>query len=251
MSTANADSGWRAQRLGIVRCFARYLHAFDPKHQVPPAGLLHRGRRPAPFIYAEADVLALMAAAGRLRSPLRALTMATLIALLAVTGLRVGEIIRLDTADVDGERGLLTVRNSKLGRSRHVPLHPSTSAALDTYLRRRHELVLRPSSPALFISTAGTRLGSGNLRAAFAEVLDHARLPRRDGGRAARLGDLRHSFAVRTLHDWHLNNVDVGARLPVLSTYLGHVSPASTYWYLTATPVLLQTAARRRDQVAT
>ncbi len=129
--TANPDSGWRAQRLSVVRCFARYLHGIEPRHQVPPTGLLYRGtRRPEPFLYRETDVLALMAAARRLRSPLRAATIETLVGLLAVTGLRVGEVIRLDREDVDLEHGSLLVRDSKGGRSRHVPLQPSTLATL-------------------------------------------------------------------------------------------------------------------------
>lgn len=248
MRTANPDSSWRAQRLGVVRCFARYLHAIDPHHEVPPPGLLHRGEpRPEPFIYAAADIVAVMAAARGLRSPLRAMTMETVIGLLAVTGLRTGEVIRLDRDDVDLAHEILVVRNSKLGRSRHVPLHPSTTEAVRTYLRRRDELLPRPASPALFISTTGTRMRSGNLRAVFVDLLEQAGLPPRRGRQGPRLGDLRHSFAVHTLLDWHLADVEVGPRLPVLSTYLGHVSPASTYWYLSASPPLLAAAVRRLD----
>lgn len=246
MRAANPDSSWRAQRLGMVRCFARYLHAIDPKHEIPPPGLLNPGeRRPEPFLFGEADIVALMAAARSMASPLRALTMETLIGLLAVTGLRAGEVIRLDRDDVDLERGLLVVRNSKLGRSRHVPLHVTTIDALGAYLLRRDELFSRPVSPAMFISTAGTRLRSGNLRAAFVDLLQQAGLPPRQDRHGPRLGDLRHSFAVKTLLDWHVAQVDVGPRLPVLSTFLGHVSPASTYWYLSASPPLLAAAARR------
>jgi integrase/recombinase XerD len=246
MLAANPDSSWRAQRLGVVRCFARYLHAIDPRHQVPPPGLLHRGeRRPAPFLFSEADIVALMAAARLLRSPVQAVMMETLIGLLAVTGLRVGEVIRLDRDDLDAAHDVLIVRNSKLGRTRHVPLHPTTSEALQAYLLRRAAHFPRPSSPALFISTTGTRLRSGNLGSVFAGLLAQAGLPARAGRRGPRLGDLRHGFAVQTLLDWHLAELDVGARLPVLSTYLGHVSPASTYWYLSASPALLAAAARR------
>jgi integrase len=248
MRAANPDSCWRAQRLGVVRCFARYLHAVDPQHQVPPPGLLPRGeRRPAPFLFSKADIVALMAAARQLRSPLQALTIEALIGLLAVTGLRVGEVIRLDGGDLDVAQGVLVVRNSKLGRSRHVPLHASTAEALRAYLRRRDGLFPRPISPALFISTTGTRLRAGNLRSVFVELLVRAGLPPRAGRRGPRIGDLRHSFAVQTLLDWHLADLDVHPRLPVLSTYLGHVSPASTYWYLSASPPLLAAAARRLD----
>lgn len=247
MRAANPDSSWRAQRLGMVRCFARYLHASDSKHEIPPPGLLHRGERPQPFLFVEADIVALMAAARSMASPLRALTMETLIGLLAVTGLRVGEVIRLDRDDVDLDRALLVVRNSKLGRSRHVPLHGTTIDALRIYLRRRDELFPGPASPALFTSTAGTRLRSGNLRAAFVNVLHQAGFPPRRDRHGPRLGDVRHSFAVQTVLDWHVARVDIGPRLPVLSTFLGHVSPASTYWYLTASPPLLAAAVRRLE----
>jgi len=246
--TANPDSSWRAQRLSVVRCFARYLHGIDPRHQVPPTGLLYRGRgRPEPFLYREPDVLALMAAARRLRSPLRAATFETLIGLLAVTGLRVGEAIRLDRVDVDLEHGSLLVRDSKGGDSRHVPLQPSTVAALRRYLARRDELLPRPSSPAVFVSCAGTRLRHGNLHTVFARLLQQAGLTARPGSPKPRLGALRHSFAVQTLLDWYLAEGEVAPRLPALSTYLGHTSPSSTYWYLSASPPLLAAAASRLD----
>ncbi len=245
LQAEDTESAWRAQRLGVVRGFARYLHAIDPTHQIPPTGLLPRGRRPAPFLYDAADIAALMAAARLLRSPLRAATMETLIGLAAVTGLRVSELLRLDRADVSVDIDVLAVRNTKLGRSRHVPLHPSATAALAAYLRRREQLFPRPAGDALFISTTGTRLRPGNLWAGFVEVVELAGLPPRRGRQRPRVGDLRHSFAVQTLLDWHTAEVDVGPLLPVLSTYLGHVSPASTYWYLSAAPPLLAAAARR------
>jgi integrase len=246
MLAPNPDSRWRAQRLGVVRGFARYLHADNERHQVPPPGLIHPGRRrPAPFLFSPSDIVALMAAARGLRSPLQAATVETVIGVLAVSGLRVGEVVRLDRDDVDVTRSVLAVRSSKLGKSRDVPLHASTSEALGTYLLRRDELFPGPSSPALFISTTGTRLRTGNLGAVFARLVEHVGLPAHPGRDRPRLGGLRHTFAVDTLADWHLADVDVGPRLPVLSTYLGHASPASTYWYLSASPSLLGAAARR------
>jgi integrase len=244
---ADTGSGWPAQRLGVVRCFARYLHAADPGHQVPPPGLLRGGQRPEPFLYSPAQVLALMAEARKLRSLLQATTTETLIGLLAVTGLRVGEVIRLDRADLDLDEGMLTVRNSKAGKSRHVPLHPSTTDALRAHLCRRDQLFPCPTSPALFISTTGTRLRSGNLRTVFAGLAERAGMAASCPRRGPRLGDLRHAFAVQTMLCWYAAGADVAARLPVLSTYLGHVSPASTYWYLSASPPLLAAAARRLE----
>lgn len=243
----DTGSGWRAQRLGVVRCFARYLHAISPEHQIPPPGLFRRGQRPEPFLYSRAQVLALMAEARKLRSLLQAATAETLIGLLAVAGLRAGEVIRLDRADLDLDEGLLTLRNSKAGKSRHVPLHPSTTEALRAYLHRRDQLFPCPSSPALFISTTGTRLRSGNLRTVFAGLAGRAGLAASGPRTRPRLGDLRHAFAVQTVLAWYAADADVAARLPVLSTYLGHVSPASTYRYLSASPPLLAAAARRLE----
>lgn len=245
MLPVNAESGWRAQRLGVVRGFARYLQAFDPNTEVPPADLLPgRRRRPAPFLYADADVAALMNAARSLRSPLRSATIETFIGLLAATGLRVGEAIRLDRQDVDFELGLLLVRNSKLGKSRSVPLHASTVEALSKYSARRDQLCPLPKVPSFFISTTGTRLLSNNLCTAFSDLLRQVGLPQRSRHVGPRLQDFRHTFAVQTLLAWHLGDDGVEPNVPLLSTYLGHANPSSTYWYLSATPELLAAAAR-------
>jgi integrase len=246
--TSNPDTRWRAQRLGILRRFARYLHAIDPAHEVPPTGLISSGRRrPAPFLYSKDQVVALMAAARGLRSPLQAATVETIVGLLAVSGLRVGEVIRLNTGDVDFERGLLIVRSSKNGTSRTVPLHRSTIEALHSYTALRDRCFPLPRSDSFFVSTVGKRVRSGNLLEAFASVAARADLPAGTARQRPRLADLRHSFAVQTLLDWHEANLDVGARLPILSTYLGHLSPASTYWYLSASPQLLAAAAARLE----
>ncbi|MGH3721382.1 MAG: tyrosine-type recombinase/integrase [Pseudonocardiaceae bacterium] len=189
--------------------------------------------------------MALMAAARGLRSPLRAVSVETTVGLLAVSGLRVGEVIRLTNGDVDFEQGSLVVCNSKSGRSRIVPLHCSTVEALRSYTAVRDRFFPRPRSDSFFVSTLGKPLRSGDLRDAFATVAALAGLPARVAGHGPRLADLRHSFAVQTLLDWHEAGRDVGAGLPILSAYLGHVSPASTYWYLLGlTPVLAAAAAR-------
>jgi len=246
--SANPESCWRAQRLGMVRCFARYLHALDPGHEVPPPGLLPRGSgRPAPFLFSDADLAAMMGAARSIGSPLRAATLETLIGLMGVSGLRVGEVIRLDRDDVDFDQDALAIRNSKAGRSRVVPLHASTTAALRAYDARRDVLFPKPSAPSFFITTKGTRMRSGSLRQAFAEAVAAAGFPPRVGRHGPRPGDLRHSFAVSTLVDWHRGGAEVEPNLPLLSTYLGHVSPASTYWYLSASPRLLAAAASRLE----
>jgi len=248
LQTSNPDSNWRAGRLGTVRCFARYLHAVDPIHQVPPVGLIPRGTgRPTPCLFSNDQVVALMTAARRLRSPVQAATLETVIGLLAATGLRVGEALRLDNGDLDTRDAALTVRNSKGGQSRIVPLDASVVEAITAYWGIRDRRFEPRRCDSLFVSTVGRRLSSGNLGAAFASVVDLAGLPARRARSGPRLADLRHSFAVQTLLDWHNAGLDVGARLPLLSAYMGHASPASTYWYLSAAPELLALAAGRLE----
>jgi integrase/recombinase XerD len=244
----NPHSRWRADRLGAVRSFARYLHAIDPVHEVPPSGLIPRGAgRPAPYLYSKDQVTALMAAARQLRSPLQAATLETVVGLLSVSGLRVGEVIRLDNADIDFEVAPLNVRNSKGGRSRVVPLDPSALEPLRSYIAVRDRWFPQASSDSFFVSTVGHRPSSGNLAIAFSTVVALAGLPARSAGVGPRLGGFRHSFAVQTLLEWHRSGVDVAPRLPLLSSFLGHVNPASTYWYLSASPELLAAAAGRLE----
>ena len=250
-ATLPADGGgrWLAMRLTVVRGFAAHLHALDPAHElIPPDLLPDRGGRATPYLYADAEVVLLMEAAASLRTPFRAATYATLVGLLAVSGLRVGEAIRLDRVDLDPVEGLLTIRNSKFGKSRLVPLHPTTVAALRHYLARPDRP--RPSTPtaAIFVSGAGTRLRYCNVNWTFLELVRTAGLRPRSAACRPRLHDLRHTFAVHTVLDAYRADLDVGARLPVLSTYLGHVNPAATYWYLSAAPELLAAAGERLER---
>lgn len=248
---SNGASGWWAQRLSVVRGFARHLHAIDPTHQVPPPGLLPgRSHRATPFLYSDADIAALMAAAAGFRSPLRAITFQTLVGLLAVTGLRIGEALQLDRDDVDLAEGVLTIRLTKFGKSREVPLHASTVNALAAYNRERDRLCRRPAGPAYFLAATGTRLLYCNAHLAWLDLVRRAGLQPRSATCRPRPHDLRHSFAVRTLLGWYRDGADVQARLPLLSTYLGHVHPGSTYWYLSAAPELLTLVAGRLDAVA-
>lgn len=244
IDTTSPESSWRAQRLGYVRGFARYLHTVDPRHQVPPIGLVPRRHgRLVPYLFSAADIEALMDAASRLRSPFQAQTMCTLIGLLAVTGLRVGEAIRLNRTDIDFETGIITVRDSKGNKSRHVPISSSTCDALHNYLTDWG--CYFPDAKAALTTTTGTRLRPSNLGTLFAEVVSLAGIGAKPQGALPRLRGLRHSFAVSTLVAFYDSGADVAAMLPVLSAYMGHVSPASTYWYLSASPELLAAAARR------
>jgi integrase/recombinase XerD len=246
---ADADPSWWRGRLAVIRPFARYLAAFIPGTEVPPAGLLPgpASRRAVPYLYSPADITALIAAAGSIGSPLRAATYQTLIGLLAVTGMRAGETIRLDQPDVDLQAGMLTIRASKFGKSRQLPLHPTTVAALTRYAAQRGRRHPRPATPAFFLSLAGTRLIYKNVHRTFRRLTKAAGVPARSPQCRPRIHDLRHSFAVTTLLGWYHDGGDVAARLPLLSAWLGHANPGSTYWYLTGTPELLALAVARLD----
>lgn len=245
---AGASPTWWAKRLSVVRGFARYLQTLDADTEVPPAGLLtRRDDRATPYLYSPAEIAALIGAASCLGHELRAATFTTLVGLMAATGLRTGEAMRLDRDNVALDDGVVTVHRSKHGKSRLVPVHPSTTEALRGYADRRDELCPRPSTPAFFLSGAGTRLNHTNTSTTFAGLRETAGIVTPPGRRPARLYDLRHSFAVATLVAWHEEGVDVQRRLPALSSYLGHDKPSATYWYLEAAPELMALAAARLE----
>ena len=244
---ANGLSNWWAYRLSAVRGFATYLHALDPMHEVPAPDLLpQRPRRASPYLYSDAEIAALIAAANTLSNPLRRTTFATLIGLLAVTGIRVGEAIALDRGDVDPAARRLTVRFGKFGKTRELALHPSTIDALRRYQRLRDRLAPRTGTSAFFVSLAGNRLLYCNVHHAFHRLVRLAGLTPRSSCRP-RIHDLRHSFAVHTMLDAYVCGEDGQARLTLLATWLGHVHPASTYWYLSASPELMAVAGTRLE----
>jgi integrase/recombinase XerD len=240
-----ADPCWWAARLSMVRGFAVYLHSLDPAHQVPPRGLMPGGSRRTvvPYLYTDPEITALLHAAGELSGPLRAATYQTLIRLLAVTGMRVGEAIGLDREDFDEGLGLLTMHGTKFGKSRQLPLHPSASTGLRNYLDLRDRLQPEPRTSALLLSIRGFRLRYERVWEVFHRLVGQAELTPRSPGCTPRIHDLRHTFAVTTLLGWYRDGADVRAMLPRLSTYLGHVDPKHTYWYLSAAPELLALAA--------
>ena len=242
----------RARRLSMVRKFAAWMSAFDPRTEVPPRHILEaRHRRPKPHIYADEEIRRLMDEAGRLRSRsgLRPLTYSTLIGLLASTGLRPGEALALDVADVDLKRGILAICQTKFGKSRFVPLHESTRKALAKYATRRDRLCSQHPTRAFFVTERGERLVSCSVRRTFARLscAIGLRMPAvgRRIGRGPRLQDMRHSFATRRLVEWYRAGSDVRREMPKLATYLGHGSALSTYWYVEAVPELLQLATER------
>lgn len=241
-----------AWRLGMVRRFALWRSTADPRTEVPPADLLpHRYRRKPPHIYTDEEIERLLRAARELPSSkgLRSLSYATLFGLLAVTGMRVSEALNLDREDVDLERGILTIRRTKFGKSRLVPVHISTLHALQVYTHRRDEILPVSLTRGFFISEQGRRITEWSARYTFATVSRWSGLrvpvPGHRHGRGPRLHDMRHRFAARTLIDWYRAGLDVERELPKLSTYLGHVHVTDTYWYLEAVPQLLQLATQK------
>jgi integrase len=247
---AKAQPAQWANRLGVVRRFAQYLSASDPRTEIPPAGLLpFRYRRKQPYLYSDAEVRRLLRASRRLPSKtgLRAATYATLIGLLAVTGLRISEALGLEDRDVDLAAGVLTIRRTKFGKSRLVPLHPSTTRALRRYLRARDRIHPHRTTDRFFLDECGCRLTEWTVRRTFNMLSRATGLRGPTDRRGPRLHDFRHRLAVTTLVGWYRRGVDVERRLPVLATYLGHGHVTDTYWYLTAVPELLRLAADRLE----
>ena len=248
MAPADVQRATWARRLSQVRRFATWLHAHDPRTQIPSARLLTgRRRRRQPHIFTDREITALMTAAQRLASSngLRAQTYTTLIGLLTTTGLRPGEALRLKRADVDLEHGMLFIRDSKFGKSRVVPLHASTHAALVRYARRRRVREAHTQTDAFLVSDSERPLSGSAARRTFAHLSGVVGLrltTARRVGRGPRLQDCRHTFTTRTLLEWYRAGRDVTRALPLLSTYLGHSDVAHTYWYIAGIPELLQLA---------
>ena len=240
-----------AARLSFVRSFARYWSATDPRTEIPPPGLLpYRTKRATPYIYSNDEIQQILKAARNLppSTGLRPWTYYSLFGLMAVSGMRISEVIRLDHADVDLKQGLLTVRLTKFSKSRLIPLHPSTVKKLKRYLHRRDELYPRHLTARFFLSNQGTPLTDCMVRWTFVKLSRQIGLRKVGDSYGPRLHDLRHRFAVTTLLHWYRTGVDVEQRLPVLSTYLGHAHVTDTYWYLSATPELLAVTKDRLEK---
>ena len=238
-----------AHRLGAARSFAMYLKTIEPATEVPPPprdvfGV--RQVRPMPYLWSQSDIRRLLTACRDLRPRLRAATYEALFGLLAVSGMRRGEVLGLNRDDVDLENGVLTIREAKFGRSRLVPLHATASEALRCYADDRDQLYPAPRAKTFFISSIGTALSPDPVNKTFVELTTAIGL--RTATTRPRIHDLRHSFAVHTLIEWHRAAIDAESRMAVLSTYLGHVNPVGTYWYLSAAPELMGLAAARLDQ---
>jgi integrase len=243
----NCGAAYHAQRLSAVRGFARFLQALDPRTTVPPTHLLAHGyRRPAPYLYSSAEAWSLMRAARELSPKLRAVTTEAILGLLFASGLRIGEALGLERSDADLNEGVLRIRHSKFDRSREVPLHPTCVAALLAYERRREELMPRTTSSAFFVSDTGGRIPYHRFLTDFRALVAKVPIASPPSGHV-RIHDARHTFCVNVLVRWHDEGANVRALMPSLSTYVGHVNPASTYWYLSASPQLLEHAVTRLE----
>jgi integrase len=247
---AHAQPSQWANRLGMVRRFARHCRPNDPRTVVPPPDLLpHQYRRVAPYIYSDQEIIRLLKAARQLSSAigLRPHTFATLFGLYVASGLRANEALRLDRDDVDLINGVLTIRDTKFGKTRYVPVHPSTQRALQRYAKLRNRLCRIEQSQVL-LSDRGTSVTYDMLRWTFVKVSRQIGLRGPRDSHGPRLHGLRHRLAINTLLKWYRRGVDVERHLPALSAYLGHAHITDTQWYLTVTPQLLRYVLRRVER---
>jgi integrase/recombinase XerD len=252
--SSNVQPARWAARLGYIRAFARHRSATDPRTQIPHQGLLpFQPKRARPYLYSHEEIQRLMRAA--LKMPyryecgaLRPWVYYCLFGLLSVSGLRLGEARNLELRDVDLQAGVLTIRGTKFGKSRLVPLHASTCEVLADYMvRRQRHCAGRTVSSYLFLSSWGGRLDSGDVHRTFYALSRQIGIRGTSDSRGPRLHDMRHCFATNTLVQWYRVGEDPEVRLPLLSTYLGHVHVADTQWYLEACPELMREAMRRLE----
>jgi site-specific recombinase XerD len=249
---ADGESATWARRLAIVRHFAAWYSSRDPHTEVPTKGLIPSTycRKP-PYIYSDEQIVSLVQAARELASPkgLQGHTFSTIFGLIAVTGMRVSEVLALDKCDVDLDGRLLTIRRTKFGKSRIVPIHTTTCDVLKDYAVARDRLFPVTTTKAFFLSERGTRVTGWGTRYNFAKVSRQVglRAPTEGHrlGHGPRLHDMRHRFAAQTMIDWYRAGLDVEREMPRLSTYLGHVHINDTYWYIEAVPELLRLATAR------
>jgi integrase/recombinase XerD len=250
-SLPSASSGTRATRFRVARQFAEWLHGLDPKHEAPPRRLVPgRVQRVHPYIYSEAEIVAIIEHARTLPSVygIRGLTCSTLFGLIAVTGLRISEALGLDPADLNAESGVLHRPAGQTWQGAIAAAGPDCRAAAGT-LRSRADRLLGRRPEAFFVTCEGHRLGDCGARYNFAHVCQQIGLREPQlylrHGRGPRIHDLRHTFAVRTILSWYRSGKDVAREMIKLTTWLGHANPAHTYWYLEAVPELLELASAR------
>lgn len=255
--SGHGDRATSARRLKMLRPFTRWLRQFEPATEVPDEAVFGAvPGRMAPHIYREGEIVELLAAARQIgpEGGLRPLVMESMFGLIACTGLRIAEALELLDADVDLQAGELTIRHSKFGKSRLVPLHPSAVQALARYRTQRARHVRSTPDSPFFVSSRGRLLGQPvgdrQVHRIFDELRRRLGWVDRGSHGTTRIHDLRHSFAVRRLVLWHEQGVDMSQRMLALSTYLGHVKVSNTYWYLTGVPELMSLIGQRFERFA-
>jgi integrase/recombinase XerD len=247
-SMKDLSPGTRSGRIAVLRQFCRYLSYFNRATFIVPRSCTPRRTRPAPHIYTRGEVREIMAGAKRVGPPgtLRPAVVSTLIGLLYATGLRIGEALNLTLGEVDLERRLLLVQKGKFNKSRYVPISPSTACQLARYLHQRRRAGWSTASTApLFVNLSGAKYAHPTFTSVFLQILRKSGLRGPKGQRGPRVHDLRHTFAVGRLLSWYKEGVDLGAKLPLLSTYLGHTGITGTQVYLHATAQLLGRVSKR------
>ena len=247
--SASSDLNYLAGRLRAVRSFAHYRILSDPRTEIPATDLLPRRRITfQPYIFSQEDISRILA--GSLRqwggaTRFYCLGRYTIYGLISVTGMRVGEVLRLDLDDVDLDQGVITIRNTKFGKSRLVPVHETTRVALQRYRKERDAFLAGRTVKAFFISTHGRRVAHTALDRAFLRLTRRLGLRGPSASSGPRLHDLRHTMAVEVLRRCYSTGADPERRLPTLSTYLGHTQLTYTYWYLHQNPGLMAEAVAR------
>jgi integrase len=238
-----------ARRIEVLRGFARYHQQFEADTEIPPIRLFGKAhQRKVPHIYNDSEIHNLLNACANLHpaSGLRGLSCRAIIGLLWATGMRISEVTGLTRGDVDLDAGLIEVRDAKFGKSRWVPIQSTVACELERYAQQRN-LASPPAhlDSAYFISDYGKPVTTESVRYAFVLLREQLGLQARGDHRYPRLHDIRHTFITRTLQRWQEQGIDIDKNILSLSTYVGHVKVTDTYWYVTATPTLMATAAMR------
>lgn len=247
----NAALSYKAKRLSIVRGFARYMAARDGRSEVPDWRLLPRVSYRRPHLFSERQLQQLLTAAGRLKPsyPLRPLTYRTLLGLLASTGLRISEALKLTRSHVDLKQGILRIEKTKFKKSRLVPLHPTTTRALHRYAVARDRQWGQDGKKPFFVGSRGQKLPYSTVLGAFRNLCAELKWNHPNGDELRpRIHGLRHSFACRRFLRWCRDGENVNQLMAALATYLGHRKVTDTYWYLTGTPELLAIAGDRFER---
>lgn len=240
-----------ARRLEIVRCFAKYYYAFDPKTQIPPKNIFGPAhRRNTPYIYTTQEIKEILAASLQLhstQSKLRPITYYYLFGLLASSGLRISETTRLNEGDVDFSNGILTIRETKFFKSRYVPLHATVLEALQQYVAIRNKKCY-PRCDAFFVLDNGLPVTTSKAEYAFKIIRRKLWIDKLYKNKKPRIYDLRHTFVCHRLLAWYKEGKNINQMISYLSTYIGHVKVSDTYWYITGIPELLSIATKRFEQ---